>query len=120
MCNESITGVFTASLVILFLAVSCMGPGDDVACPVCDNATELLVGAKCVPIEQVDECGPDGHSHGAECHCFSGQEPTAIDGKSYCLQAGCPGPGQGDTPDAEEDCEHEHHDDQEPHDHQAG
>jgi len=58
-------------------------------CPDCDNATELLVGDKCVPIDQVAACGPDGHAHGDECHCYSGQAPTDIGGTEYCLQADC-------------------------------
>ncbi len=70
-------------------------PGDDVTCPTCNNTTELLVGLKCVPIAQVAECGPDGHAHGDACHCFGGQQPTAIGAQSYCLQQGC-GESTGD------------------------
>lgn len=82
---------------------NCAGtPGDDEdrECPVCDNVTEMLVGWQCVPIDQVEACGPDGHPHGNECHCFSGQDPTEIGGADYCLQLGC---GGGD--DHEEDPE---------------
>ncbi len=71
-------------------------PGAEPDCPTCDNVTELLVGFKCVPIEEVAACGPDGHAHGGECHCFSGQEPTEIDGTEYCLQADCQEPGERD------------------------
>jgi hypothetical protein len=64
-------------------------PGDDPDCPECDNVTELLVGFKCVPIDEVEACGPDGHPHGDECHCFSGQTPTTIGDTEYCLQDDC-------------------------------
>lgn len=78
-------------IVIVFLAalvpISCAGSkGDSVQCEECDNVTELLVGTKCVPIADVAVCGPDGHAHGAVCHCFSGQEVTTIGGKEYCIQ----------------------------------
>ncbi len=65
--------------------------GNEEKCPVCDNETQLLVGNKCVDILQVEECGPDGHSHGEDepCHCFSGQTQKIINGKRYCLQANC-------------------------------
>ncbi|RJO64438.1 MAG: hypothetical protein C4523_18420 [Myxococcales bacterium] len=92
MKNTLTTVIIGLTLLSVLLVVSCAaGKGDSVQCPECDNVTELLVGTKCVPIEEVEECGPDGHSHGAECHCFSGQEPTAIGGKDYCLQQGCGG-----------------------------
>ena len=96
MRKKEIRKLVVTALFTLTLAFSCMGPGDEVDCPVCDNKTELLAGAKCVPVDQVEECGPDGHSHGTECHCFSEQEPNTIGGKEYCLQQGCPGAG-GDT-----------------------
>lgn len=89
--------IFTAVIIGLFglsslFLVSCaFGNGDAIDCPECDNVTELLVGTKCVPIEEVAKCGPDGHSHGTECHCFSGQEVTTINGEDYCLQQGCGG-----------------------------
>ena len=70
--------------------------GDDVECPTCNNTTELLVGARCVAIAEVATCGPDGHAHGSACHCFSGQEPTSINGTDYCLQQSC-GEAEQDT-----------------------
>ena len=63
--------------------------GDEVECPVCDEATEALVGTQCVPLEEVEVCGPDGHLHGPVCHCFGDQEVTEINGVRYCLQAEC-------------------------------
>lgn len=97
MTNKKLTVVFLLALLTPILATSCATEaGDDVDCPTCDNVTELLVGSKCVPIEDVEACGPDGHSHGTECHCFSGQEPTEIGGVEYCLQQGCAG-SDGDT-----------------------
>ena len=102
---------FAVSLFFAMLVQSCaITDGDEVNCPVCDNKTEVLVGNKCVPLDQVDTCGPDGHNHGEECHCFSGQEPTEIGGTQYCLQQGCPGEEQdtdGDSTDLEQQaCEH--------------
>jgi len=88
-------------LFSLLAFVSCAsGDGDKVNCPTCDNLTQLLVGTKCVPIADVDVCGPDGHAHGTECHCFSGQEPTAIGGQNYCLQQGCGDKGETEDVDA--------------------
>lgn len=108
------------TIIIIFLIAvavsSCAAKaGDKVDCPECNNETEILVGTKCVPIEDVDECGPDGHSHGEECHCFSSQEVTVIGEKPFCLQQGC-----GETNDTEEcDEEHDHEDhDHEDHDHE--
>lgn len=96
-------------LAAALAGTGCMGSGDEVDCPDCDNVTQLLVGAKCVDIAEVEACGPDGHSHGTECHCFSGQEPVAIGTTSYCLQQGCAG-GDEDTVEAEDldmqACEH--------------
>ncbi len=70
-----------------FALISCAGSkGDLVHCEECDNVTELLVGTQCVPIADVAVCGPDGHAHGDVCHCFSGQTPTTIGGKQYCIQ----------------------------------
>ncbi len=72
---------------IMFVVVSCAAAkGDSVQCEECDNVTELLVGTKCVPIADIPVCGPDGHAHGDVCHCFSGQMPTIIGGKEYCIQ----------------------------------
>lgn len=80
------------SIGLVLTTLGCAStPGDDVKCPTCNNKTEVLVGTKCVPIAQVETCGPDGHGHGTECHCFSGQQPTRIADKAYCLQQGCGG-----------------------------
>lgn len=77
-------------LSLLLTVSSCASQaGDKIACPECDNKTEVLVGAKCVSIDEVEECGPDGHAHGEECHCFSSQEVTIIEEKQFCLQEGC-------------------------------
>ena len=84
----------TLALVTAGCATSAGGDPD---CPTCDNETELLVGFKCVPIEDVEPCGPDGHAHGDECHCFSGQDPTEIAGADYCLQADCKEPEDRDV-----------------------
>ncbi len=82
--------VAVAALSSGFMLSACADDdGDKTQCPTCDNMTELLVGTKCVPIAEVEACGPDGHLHGTECHCFGGQSPTAIGGASYCLQAAC-------------------------------
>lgn len=97
-------------------AAGCMGAGDTLTCPECDNVTRILVGDKCVPVGDVSECGPDGHCHGDECHCFSGQEPTGIGGVMYCLQQDC-------AADKEDilghlDCdEHDAHEHDDEHDH---
>ncbi len=75
---------------LIALPLGCAtSPGDTPECPTCDDRTELLVGWKCVPIAEVEACGPDGHAHGTDCHCFHGQEPTVIGGVEYCLQPGC-------------------------------
>ncbi len=96
-----------AGLLLALAAGGCAtGPGSALECPSCDNVTELLVGDQCVPIEQVEPCGPDGHAHGDGCHCFSGQQPTTIAESDYCLQPGC----------AHDD--HDDHDPHEDHDHQ--
>jgi len=80
------------TIAFTFLIISCADEsGDKVDCPVCDNKTEILVGTKCVAVEEVEVCGPDGHLHGENCHCFSDQTPTEIDGNFYCLQTGCGG-----------------------------
>jgi hypothetical protein len=79
----------TVLLTGLLAGACATGPGHTPECPTCDNLTELLVGWKCVPIAQVAACGPDGHAHGTECHCFHGQPPTRIAGTDYCLQPGC-------------------------------
>lgn len=86
----------------LALTTCATSPGDTLDCPTCDNVTELLVGAaRGVAIAEVEACGPDGHGHGEACHCFSGQQPTAIGGTEYCLQQGCGGSGaQMGDPDA--------------------
>jgi hypothetical protein len=76
--------------------------GDEIECPECDNETTVLVGDRCVSIDEVDPCGPDGHLHGDECHCFDGQDPTSIGGTQYCLQAEC------GTHEPEDHSEHEH------------
>lgn len=78
-----------AMLITTGIGSCATGAGDEVTCPACDNVTELLVGNRCVPIDQVEACGPDGHAHGGECHCFSGQQPTEIGGTHYCLQTEC-------------------------------
>jgi len=76
--------------IALFTLFSCASKdGDKVDCPSCNNTTEILVGTKCVSISEIEACGPDGHAHGTECHCFRGQLTTKINGKEYCLQQGC-------------------------------
>jgi len=100
---------FKALAAGLLLCSCALDEGEAADCPECDNVTELLVGDKCVAIEEVAKCGPDGHSHGDACHCFSGQDPTEINGTMYCLQQGCAGADAGQ--DSEEDvdmqaCEH--------------
>lgn len=103
MKNLTIAMIVFSSLFIIACASK---SGDSVDCPECDNTTEILVGTKCVAVEEVDACGPDGHAHGEECHCFSGQEITVIGEKSFCLQQGC-----GETSDEEhDDCDEEEHD----------
>ncbi|HNW81399.1 MAG TPA: hypothetical protein PKG52_00755 [bacterium] len=93
MKNLTIAIIIFSSL----FTVSCASKsGDSVDCPECDNMTEVLVGTKCVAIAEVDACGPDGHAHGTECHCFSNQEITVIGEKSFCLQQDC---GNGDDSD---------------------
>jgi hypothetical protein len=87
--NSKATMAFCAVLIATGVAACGSDDGDEVTCPDCDNVTELLVGNKCVPIEEVEACGPDGHAHGSECHCFSGQQPTEIGGTEYCLQTEC-------------------------------
>lgn len=91
-------GVVTCCLALVATGIaSCASSaGDDVTCPECDNVSELLVGNTCVPTDQVETCGPDGHPHGDECHCFSGQQPTEIGGIQYCLQTGCTAAPQED------------------------
>jgi len=74
------------SFLALFLVACAGSKGDSVTCEECDNVTKLLVGTKCVPIDQIAVCGPDGHAHGDVCHCFSDQTPTTIGGKQYCIQ----------------------------------
>jgi hypothetical protein len=102
---------------VLFLSVisySCASKaGDETECPKCDNKTELLVGTKCVPIEDVEDCGPDGHSHGDTCHCFSNQEVTVINGRQFCLQQDCHDDHHHD--EEEHDCDDHHHDEEEHH-----
>jgi len=72
------------------LAASCANrAGDDVECPTCDGTSEARVGTRCVPLAEIEACGPAGHAHGTECHCDSGQPPTAIGGIEYCLQLAC-------------------------------
>ena len=88
----------TIILVPLFFIISCASKsGDSVDCPDCNNTTEILVGTKCVAVEEVDACGPDGHAHGDVCHCFSGQEITVIGEKSFCLQQDCGGSNDSDV-----------------------
>lgn len=98
MKNLAITIIVFSSLFIIACAAK---SGDSVDCPDCNNTTEILVGTKCVAVEEVDACGPDGHAHGDVCHCFSGQEITVIGEKSFCLQQGCG--GSDDTDVVEED-----------------
>lgn len=81
--------IVALALTGLFVAGCANEEGDEVECPVCDEATETLVGTQCVPYEEVEVCGPDGHLHGPVCHCFGGQEVTNIDGVDYCLQEVC-------------------------------
>ena len=109
--NKTRTIVLFLTFSLFFALSSCATEdGDEIDCPTCDNVTQLLVGTKCVPIEEVEECGPDGHSHGTECHCFSDQEPTEIGGVEYCLQQGCAGENGGDQEETEDldqhACEH--------------
>jgi len=81
---------FTIALIWGVVFAGCAtSPGDTPDCPECDNVNELLVGFNCVSIDQVEACGPDGHLHGTECHCFSGQQPTTIGDTEYCLQDDC-------------------------------
>jgi hypothetical protein len=95
-----------ALFAVVFLGSCATEAGDTPACPSCNNTTELLVGAKCVPIAQVEACGPNGHAHGGECHCFDEKDSVVIGGKSYCLQS-C---GAATTPKVEDvdlhACEH--------------
>jgi hypothetical protein len=79
-------GVLLSSALVSSCATEA---GDDIRCPTCNNTTEVLVGTRCVPLAEVAACGPDGHAHGTECHCLSGQAPTAIGGVEYCLQLSC-------------------------------
>jgi len=83
--------LMTVITITLILTSCANSAGESVECPTCDNIKEVLVGTKCVPIEEISECGPDGHSHGENepCHCFSDQEETDINGKKYCLQLSC-------------------------------
>lgn len=81
-----VTGIINTLVIMSACATS---PGDATECPACDNLTELLVGTKCVPIDQIEICGPDGHAHGSDCHCYNGQQPTRIGSTDYCLQASC-------------------------------
>lgn len=80
-----------SAIMSLFFVSCANGNGDKVECPTCDNQTQVLVGTKCVDITEISECGPDGHSHGADipCHCYSDQEQTEINGQRYCLQNAC-------------------------------
>ncbi len=107
---------------VSFISFSCASKhGDHVHCPECDNETEILVGTKCVPIEDVEDCGPDGHSHGDYCHCFSNQEVTVINGREFCLQQDCHDHHHDHDHDEHHDCnehEHDHHHDEEEHDHE--
>ncbi len=90
-------------MIAIFTIFSCASKkGDSVECPVCDNKTTFLKGTKCVPIAEVEACGPDGHAHGTDCHCFSGQAPTEIDGKEYCIQKDCGG-NTDETPEEDVD-----------------
>jgi hypothetical protein len=89
--TRAVRALGAAPLCALGALACAASPGDELACPDCDNVTELLVGNKCVPIAEVERCGPDGHAHGDECHCFNGQAPTLIGGVEYCLQQGCAG-----------------------------
>lgn len=119
--RAALSGVF---VLVLFHGVGCaVQKGDSVTCPVCDNVLTILVGTKCVEVSQVEVCGPDGHAHGTECHCFSGQATTRVGGKEHCLQQGCPG-AQADAHDDHdpEDCHEEDHDHdhEEAHDHEDG
>ena len=81
-----VMGFVFAGLIVVGCAT---GEGDEVECPVCDEATEALVGTQCVALETLEECGPDGHFHGGTCHCYGGQDVTSIDGMDYCLQESC-------------------------------
>ena len=79
--------VLAGSVLIIFGCAT--EPGDKTECPECNNKTELLQGYDCVVIEKIEVCGPDGHLHGEECHCFSNQIPTEINNLMYCLQKNC-------------------------------
>jgi hypothetical protein len=115
MKNITIATIIFSSLFIIACASK---SGDKVDCPECNNTTEILVGTKCVPIEKVEECGPDGHAHGDICHCFSDQEVTIIGERSFCLQKECHEHSDEHEHDDcdEEEHEHEHHDDEHEHD----
>ena len=114
--------IVTLALTGLFVAACANEEGDEVECPVCDEATETLVGTQCVPYEEVEVCGPDGHLHGPVCHCFGGQEVTNIDGVDYCLQEVCgvvSAKVEADESPAEDNDDHEGHEhsDHEGHEH---
>jgi len=110
--------IATFTILTLMMISSCAAKaGDKADCPECNNETEILVGTKCVPIEEVDECGPDGHAHGDECHCFSSQEVSLIGERSFCLQQGCEEVDSDiEACDEDEDHEHEDHEEHEDHD----
>ncbi len=98
--------IFCLIVGLSSIALACsMDAGAEMECPECDNLATLAVGEHCVPIEDVEVCGPDGHSHGQHCHCFSDQEPTEINGTNYCLQTEC------------HSSEHEHEHDAHEHEH---
>lgn len=83
--------IFSLTILMLSCADS---DGNNEECETCDNITTVLVGTKCVPIAEVEACGPDGHAHGEvngvpDCHCFHGQNTTDINGAPYCLQSEC-------------------------------
>ncbi len=105
MTRISLSLTLSVSLALLTFPGCATDAGDAVDCPTCDDVTELLVGARCVPIAEVEPCGPDGHAHGDACHCFSGQEPTSIGATQYCLQQGCAGSGEEVGDPDEQACE---------------
>jgi len=90
-------------LAALLLATACAtGPGDELPCPECDPEHEILVGTRCVHIEDAPRCGPLGHWHEEEeaCECEDGRAPVEIEGEMLCLQSGCIyGEGTGTLPD---------------------
>ncbi len=77
--------LLTVMIFSMFMVSCATDDGDKSKCEECDNVTELLVGEKCVPIAEIEECGPNGHAHGDVCHCFDEKDPVQIGDKFYCL-----------------------------------